>query len=160
MPYAQNQKKFVAVANPKASVTEILNAIGHTFIGLVGSSDPDELQRMELLDYLFVDGSLAAKLSNFPVIVLQARNAGQLKRLRREADLAGVRCFVFVRAMLGTSAEDQLAATAAQVLEDHDVIVACLWGDATVLEPLVKRFSCFRSLTNTGAEKQEQAAPI
>lgn len=161
MSYEQNEKKFVAVANPKASVPEILNAMGHAFIGLVGASEAQEIQQMRLLDYRFADGSMAAQLSTFPVIVLQARNNGHLQRLRREADAAGIRCFVFVRAMLGTSAQDQLAATAAQPLDYHDIIVACLWGNAADLEPMLKRFSCFRDRNGSGStEAPAPATPM
>lgn len=120
MPYVQNGKKFIAIANSKANIPEILNAMGHAFIGLIGNSSEDDIKKMELLDYRFADGSLAAMLSTYPVIVLQARNSGQLNRLRRDADAAGVLCFVFVRAMLGSSAEEQLASTAAQPLDRHD----------------------------------------
>ncbi|HQZ63606.1 MAG TPA: DUF2000 family protein [Planctomycetaceae bacterium] len=159
MPYVQNGKKFIAVANSKAKLPEILNAIGHAFIGLIGSSGVDEIKKMELLNYHFADGSLAAMLSTYPVIVLQSRNSGQLQRLRRDADEAGVLCFLFVRAMLGSSAEEQLASTAAQLLDGHDVIVACLWGETAVLEPLVKRFSRFRGALASDPEGPKQTEP-
>lgn len=160
MSYEQNEKKFVAVANKASSMPEILNAMGHAFIGLVGASDSQEIQRMRLLDYRFADGQLAAQLSTYPVIILQARNNGHLQRLRRESDAAGIRCFVFVRAMLGTSAQEQMAATAAQPLDNHNIICVTLWGDAAVLDPLLKRFSCFRDRNASGsAEPLAPATP-
>ena len=68
----------------------------------------------------------------------------ELERLRQESLASGVPCFSFVRAMLGTSAEGQIVDTAARQSIDHDFIVVCLWGEAVVLDPMLKRFSCFK----------------
>lgn len=147
MSYIENHKKFVAVANKKATVVEIMNGLAHCFIGLAGSSTPEAVTAMELLDYRFVDDSLVARLSTYPVVILQARNTSQLERLRQESLAAGVQCSSFVRTMLGTSAEGQIADTAALNSEAHDFIVVCLWGEAAVLDPMLKRFSCFKCET-------------
>lgn len=150
MPYEQNQKKSVVVVNPKASVTELLNGAGHGLLGLAWAAGPDAAREMQFLDYRLADGTRAGWFSTFPVIVLQPKSVGHLLRLHREAAAAGVPCQTFVRAMLGDSAEGQLAATAAAPIDGHDVIAVCLWGDATVLDPLLKRFSCYRERTAPG----------
>jgi hypothetical protein len=144
MAYSENEKKFVVVANKRAPIVEVLNGMGHAMVSIVGSATPGDVSEMELLDYPFADGTLAGKLSKFPVIVLQSKNSNQLAKLYRTANEASVRVSAFVRAMLGHSSDEQIAATQQLNVEDHDLIVVCLWGDAAVLDPMLKRFSCFK----------------
>jgi hypothetical protein len=149
MGYADNSFKFVVVVNKKHQAPRLLNAALHLAAGMVGRADDATRQQMQFLAYTDASGATRAWISKYPFIVLEARNANQLRVLRQAAFAAGVAYADFVDAMLDTSAEAQLAATASGTDDTLDVLAACLWGPATVLDPLTRRFSLLRSDTRS-----------
>ena len=111
MMYADNEYKWVAVLNRKAPLPQLLNAVGHLALGM--RSQCKEEAAGFFHDYEGADGRLMSTVSHWPVIVLQANNANQLRTLRAAALDAGLPCQAFVDAMIGQSAEEQIRKTRA-----------------------------------------------
>ena len=141
MSYTDNQTKFTCVINARTPLPQALNALGHALIGLTGKAAPGNT---DLLDYPFGCGSASSVISRHPLIILQARNANQLRTLAGQAASAGVQVNVFANTMLGRSAREQQAQTAAVALEDADLFAVALLGQSVLVDPLTRRFSLFR----------------
>lgn len=144
MGYADNTRKLVVVLNGKHQPGRLMNAGMHLLAGLVGRGGPAMTEQLRLLDYKDATGDLHAALSTYPIIVLEAKNGNQIKTLREAARAADIPCADFVDAMLGGSADEQLANTAARRPEELDYLACCLWGEADRLDPMTKRFSLFK----------------
>jgi hypothetical protein len=123
-----------------------MNALGHMTAGLVSQrSDLD----MRFLRYENADGGIHPAISQWPFIMLAAKNSGQILRLREELRIPVLEGRViyndFVDAMIGTSAEDQLSRTKAAREADLEFYGAVAFGSASILDSVTKRFSLFRS---------------
>lgn len=142
MQYQDNQLRFVALLNRKKPLHELFNALAHTAAGLTSViADPEHTRFLEYLDG--DDGSHPA-ISQYPFVVLQADNSSQIAKARRLALEAGLKVNSFVATMFGASAEDQLAKTRAAHGEGIDFVVAVFFGESEKLQPITKKFSCFR----------------
>ena len=142
MAYLENTKKFTAVLNRKHPIGQLLNGVCHATAGLVGKL-PKETP--EFLDYPNDADGFVAAISRYPFIALEAKNSNQLSTLRKAAAEGGVAHNVFVAAMIGHSAQDQIEKTKSAVAEGLDYMVVVLFGEAATLDPLTKKFSLFKS---------------
>lgn len=146
--YAENSKKFVFVINEKVGMGSTLNAYGHTAIGLVGMLEKRKaMNEIEFLEYRQNGNVNSALLSTYPVIVLKARNSSQLRRLKDEAQEAGLPVNYFTHVMNGDSALGQLEATYSTPIEEQEFIVVGLFGPSHILAPLTKKFSLVKSFS-------------
>ncbi|MEI9852815.1 MAG: DUF2000 domain-containing protein [Sphingomonas sp.] len=139
--YEDNQTKFACVLNSRTPLPRALNAAFHALIGLMGRLTPENA---ELLDYPFKGGNPTSLISRHPVIVLQARNGNQLRTLLAQAADRKIHANLFASSMLGASAADQQAQTWAVGIEDADVFAVALFGAASEIDPLTRKFSVFR----------------
>lgn len=139
--YSDNHRKFAIVLNKKHPVATLLNAMGHVTAGLVAKVGADE---PDFLDYRCPAGEFSSLISRFPVIVLSGGNSNQLRRLTDESSAAGLVANTFVTAMLGASAEEQLAQTEQAAAEELEYLAVAVFGDAAVIDPLTKRFSLWK----------------
>jgi hypothetical protein len=139
--YRDAHNKFVAVLNRKIPLPQLLNALAHCSSGLGQSLDKSQA---EMLEYLDASNEIHPGISRFPWIVLQARNSNQLRDLRTKARNAGLSVTDFTNTMLGESAEAQLKSTKATAEQALDYFVVCIFGSATEVDPLTRKFSLFR----------------
>src|SRR5215207_3093188 len=134
--YAENNKKFVFVINERIDAGRSLNAYGHTAVGLVGMIEKQcSIGDIEFLEYRQSGGAAAGLLSTYPVIVLRARNGSQLRRLRDEAQEAGLSVNYFTDVMNGDSAAAQVEATRATPVDQQEFVVVGVFGPSHVLAP-------------------------
>jgi hypothetical protein len=139
MTYENNHRKFTCVLNGKRPIGQLMNALGHVTAGLA-AADAGEA---EYLEYKNTADGFTAKISTFPFIVLKAKNGSQLSKLRADATAAGLRTNVFIGAMIGRSAEEQLAQTLIAAGEQLDYWAVVIFGDAAAIDPLTRKFSVF-----------------
>jgi hypothetical protein len=145
MLYEDNQSKTVVVTNPKIETPKLINAIGHTTLGLVYKAS--SLESFQLLKYDFsptAEWSSASAISRYPYIALEAKNNNQLKTLHRSAAEANILHNVFTESMLGASAIEQMQQTL--TADPDDLIYFCivLFGTTEELTPLTRKFSLFK----------------
>jgi hypothetical protein len=140
--YANNDRKYVVVLNQRHALPTQMNALAHVAIGVGFGVDKDGGR---LLDYCNDSARLKSKISEFPVIVLAARNSSQLRSLMVSAVEKGIAHNTFVTAMLGSSAVDQLQQTASAVADSLDFVAVLLFGQREDLDPLTRRFSLVRA---------------
>jgi hypothetical protein len=140
MMYANNSMKFTAVLNGKVSVPKLMNALGHITAGLSA-----ELGRegVVYLDYLNEADAFRSRIAEAPFIVLKSKNGSQLASLRAAAGAAGIPHNTFVSAMVGASAAEQIATTRAAVGQTLEYWAILLFGEASKLDPLTRKFSLF-----------------
>lgn len=139
MLYADNENKIIIVINRGAADGgALMNAVTHCCAGLFAQIGA----QADFLAYESPAGGWCAQISRWPIIVLTAKNSGQLARLVREAQEQGVAINCFTAAMLGESAARQQQ----QVLQDQSLeywVVAAYGGQQT-LRDLTRRFSLYK----------------
>jgi hypothetical protein len=123
-----------------------MNAVAHCSAGLASILKEDDLN---MLTYVDSAGGQHRGISKYPWIILQAKNSNQLASLRRSADDHGIAFTDFTHTMLGNSAEDQLTNTKSVSADELDYFLVCLYGAASELEPLTKKFSVYRTSNDT-----------
>lgn len=146
MGYAENHQKFVAVLNRRHPLPRQFNAAGHATAGLAAEIGREGV---DILSYPNIATGFRAHISRFPFIILEAKNSGQLERLRSEAQAGQVAHNVFTATMIGASAQDQQAVTRDAAADDLDYICIVLFGPAEHLDPLTRRFSLVREASGS-----------
>jgi hypothetical protein len=142
MAYDNNSRKFVAVINRKHPLPIILNALAHSAIGLSAKTGGQE----QLLDYPNAASGFAAKISEYPFIMLEAKNSNQLRTLFDAAKEDNTLVYnVFTTSMIGASAQAQIDATRAAAGDALDFVVVVLFGEREQLDPLTKKFSLVKA---------------
>ncbi|RXH24069.1 hypothetical protein XH99_28670 [Bradyrhizobium nanningense] len=141
MNYTDNDKKFVAVLNRRHQLSRIFNAVCHATAGLSAKIGSDAAH---YLDYGNDADSFVASISRYPFIILEAKSSSQLAALQKSAVAARISSNLFVSAMIGRSAEEQIAQTKAATDDALDYVVVVLFGDAKSLNPLTKKFSLYK----------------
>ena len=138
--YQDNANKIVIVVNRQLEPGRLANAMAHAIAGLV-----DRLQKTDPICFLNYPSQAgwSANIAQAPVIVLRADNGNQLRRLHNEASASGVASNAFVHTMLGASAAEQQAATAACDPPLLEFWAVALHASAAALAPLTKRFSVY-----------------
>ncbi|MFC7484808.1 DUF2000 domain-containing protein [Luedemannella flava] len=138
--------KFTAVLNKKYDVAVLMNALAHLASGLSSLVPAEE---SAFLDYECPAGGFVSAISQYPYIVLSAKNGNQIRTLRDELAKADIAHNVFVSTMLGASAADQLQATKSADLADLDFMGITFFGASAVTDPLTRKFSLFRTAAET-----------
>ena len=140
--YSNNSKKFVVVLNKKIEMPQLLNAIGHITAGLVGLLSGNE--DMKFLEYVDGSNEKHRAISEYPYIVLKAKNGNQIRALRQSAKEIGITTNDFVDTMIGGSADIQLSQTKSKQESELDYWAIVMFGDAEKIDPLTKKFSLFK----------------
>jgi hypothetical protein len=140
--YADNERKFVAILNPKIDIPKLMNALTHLTAGLVSKSGAwDE---MKFLNYEFNSTSIeSSSISRYPFIILKAKNNNHLKTLHQTATEIGIIHNVFTDTMLGANAIEQMTNTENTNPEDLVYFGIILFGDREQLADLTHKFSVF-----------------
>ncbi len=139
--YANNTKKFTAVLSKRQPVGTQFNALGHLVAGLMGRINND---CPEFLEYKAPHAGFVSMISTYPVIVLGADNNNQMRRLCATVVESGLPHNIFTTSMVGASAAEQVAATAAAAAETLEFVGVIVFGAADVIDPMTKRFSVLR----------------
>ena len=118
-----------------------MNAVAHAAFGLAHKATIDG----RALTYANPSADFDARISEFPFIVLETHNSGQLSGLLKRAQgTDGVDYNVFTTSMIGSSAEAQISATANASPESLDYVLVMLFGDRDRVDPLTKKYSLFK----------------
>ena len=134
--FLDNNEQFTLILNRRLDIGQLFNAASHLCIGLT-----DGMKCAEILDYKAADQPDFARISRHPVIVLSAKNSNQLRTLYEQADAEGIHVNAFTGTMLGRSAEEQLAATAALPINNMEFLAVGLFGPGDHLKKLTRRYS-------------------
>ena len=137
MAYRDNASKVAVVVNRAVGVGRLANAVAHCCVGLAEKIGGDA----SFLDYHCPAAGWTSRMSKWPVIVLAAKNSGQLSRLASEAAQESLPFNCFTAAMIGESAEEQIKQTREDAQPEYWVVA--VFGAAETLRPLTKRFSLF-----------------
>jgi hypothetical protein len=142
MSYIDNEYKFIVVLNKKIEISKLLNALGHMAAGLVSTSS--NINDMRFLKYEDADGGVHPAISFYPFVILEADNSNQIRLLRQKAIENKILYNDFVKQMLAGSADEQLQQTKSTKDEALEYFGICLFGPATILRDITKKFSLFR----------------
>jgi hypothetical protein len=153
--YQDNQFKFFTVVNRTMRPGRGANVIAHGANALQRQLRDDATQRY--VSYRDADGKEHGEFPLWPYIILESPGSDRLRNLRLKLEQAGIRPLAIVSAMIGASTEDQLRATAAAPESAHEYLGLFFYGPAELLDPICKRFSCFK--TFQGDQPQAQAQP-
>lgn len=134
--YSDNDKKLYIVVNRNLDSALLFNASCHISAGITR-----QIENPEFDHYPTQSEGISAHLSHYPVVILQAKNSGQLAKLVTKAKEEGVLCNFFTTTMLSHSAEQQIADTQNAPFDNLEFVAAAVYGDTEQLLPLTKRFS-------------------
>lgn len=135
--------KFVVALKAKLPPGVAANAASHLCLGLVAKAAaerPELLPHMSFLEFPDANGGRHAPISGLSLVVLEGRPAW-LRRLRGEAEAAGLLYTDFTSAMTGGTYADQLDRMRTTPEESLDYYGLALFGLRTELDPLTKKFS-------------------
>jgi hypothetical protein len=140
--YQDNDHKTIAVINSNSNLPQLMNALGHSTLGLV--SKLTTLEDLQLLTYPFQSTDcVSSQISRYPYIILKAKNNNQLKTLHQAVNELGIIHNAFTDSMLGASAEEQISNTKNTAMDGLTYLSIIMFGKADVLAPLTKKFSLF-----------------
>ena len=117
-----------------------LNAIAHlgmAIANVIGEKGRDELR---FLDFVDADGKAHRSISGRSLIVLRGKSS-EIRKLRQQAQEAGIITVDFTSSMTGGTYEDQLKRTAAARGDDLEYFGVALFGTSDKISPLTKRHS-------------------
>jgi len=144
MNYTDNDSKFACVVNQRIAPPIVINAVAHAMAGLVADL-PDGAA--DFLDYPFKDGEVRSLISRFPVIILEARNANQLRSAWAGAREERVCSNAFSLSMIGSSASEQRAQTAQTAVDSAELVALALFGPSDGVNRITRKFSLLRDRT-------------
>lgn len=157
---AQETMKFVAVINRALTkdkpIGSIFNAVGHMSAGLAEKLHKDEV-KVQYNKYEDADGGVHPSIPNDPFIILGIKNSSQLAKIRDGALSAGIEVTDFTNTMFEGGSEAQLARTRITKAKDLEYVGVCMYGPASILDPITKKCSVFNpTLANeSGATKKD-----
>jgi hypothetical protein len=131
-------KRYVAIVDKAQPRHRIANAVAHLALG-IGHCGLDE--GSTYTSFKDKAGNTVAVLTDYPFIILGAKNAGQLRQIHQNAAKLAVPCMAYLANMFVGTPEEQRAQIEASTPEEHEYIGLVLFGDAEVLRQLTKRAS-------------------
>ena len=135
--------KFVVVVNKNLEIGKAMNAIAHSYAGLVGVAPKELKEKMSFIDFIDKDGSIHKSISGLSLIVLRGKN-GEIKNLRNEFIENDILFTDFVETMTGDTYKEQLDKTLETSSEDMNYFCIAAFGKKESLDPLTKKFSLWR----------------
>lgn len=143
LDFDETTKRFVVVVNEKVeNIGKLMNAIGHAMAGLAGNVAQGE--DFCFVDYTDASGDVHPSISHYPTIILKAKNAAQLHKIREEAKARGVFYTAFSETMAAGSTRDQLVLTKEISTENMNYWALCLWGDTKTLKEFTGKLSLYK----------------
>jgi hypothetical protein len=133
--------RFVVVLNKRHGPGELMSALGHVTVGLVGAScDRGDLR---LVDYEDADGRLYPSISEWPFIVLGGSD-NKIGQLRVRLEAAGLPAVVYLDSMMTGGSDLQRRRTATTSSAELEILALGTFGEREQLVALTKRFSLWR----------------
>lgn len=142
MRYENNCCKTVLVVNTSFTAPLLMNAIGHSIIGLVSKT---EIDSFNMLDYPSPNFQTNSIISEFPVVILRAKKSSQLEKLLHQLNDNGILCNVFLDTMIGRNALEQQQSTREAVPGKSNIICIAFFGQELVLRPIIKSYSVYKA---------------
>src|SRR5688572_12792074 len=127
--------KLVAVLNKKHPLPVLLNGLAHATLGLARAEAVD----LQMRSFVARDGVAVCRLTDYPFIILTARNSERLQQFHQELNAAGLIHNVFVSHHSHGEPSDQEAAIAASKLEELDYVAVVACAGHEQLSPLTKK---------------------
>ena len=135
--------KFAVVLSKKIPPAAALNACAHMTATLVARADDETKEHMSFVEYADADGN-AHPVSALPLVVLSARNSGQLRTARLDAIRAGLSHVDFTATMTQDTFAEQMARTQATREADLDYWGLGVFGSKQDVDPITRKFSLWR----------------
>ena len=138
-----NEYRFVVVVNGKEeSKAKLMNAIGHSMVGLSGGVAKDE--DFCLIDYEDVEGNIHPSVSHYPVIILKAKNGNQIRKIRQQALEKNLAFTDFTKDMQLGSSKEQIASMKGKTNEELDYLALSLFGKTADIKELTGKLSLYK----------------
>jgi hypothetical protein len=140
--YQSTGYRFVAVLNKKYETGRLMNTLGHLTIGLI-KQHSDDLDKLNIADYIDADGTIHPELSDHPFIILKADNSNKIRTLRNTLIEQKIPFTDFTNTMIQKSAQEQRETTAKTKEVDFDYLGVCFFVDNDTAKEHTKKFSLF-----------------
>ncbi len=138
-----SEYRFVVVVNGKETDTgRVMNAIGHSMVGLSGREAKD--QDLCLINYEDIDGNIHPSVSHYPVIILKAKNGNQIRKIRQQALDKNLPFTDFTKDMQLGSSKEQVASLKTKKDEEVEYVVLSLFGKTSNLKELTGKLSLYK----------------
>lgn len=98
---------------------------------------------MAFLEYKSADGEVFPWISDHSFVVLKGRG-GQMKTFRQSLVERDLPCVSYLDTMLEGGTEVEMAATAARVADELEVLAVATFGDREEIDVLTKKFSLYQ----------------
>ncbi len=145
-------KKFVVVLNKSHDVLQLLSALGHVSAGLAGNSGL--ASEMKFITYEDKSGQTYPNISEWSFVVLRGKGS-HIRKLREALIANQMKYACYLDTMLSGGSDAQQAATKENLAEELEVLALSTFGDATILDPLTKRFSVSRTPAASSGTEEE-----
>jgi len=142
MIYSETHK-FVALINKNLEAGKALNAVAHSYAGLVASSPEELIEKMSFIDFNGKSGVVHKSISGLSLIVLRGNN-NELKKARAKFIENGVHFTDFTETMTGDTYKEQLARTEDTSEEDMEYYCVAAFGEKDIIGQITKHFSLWR----------------
>lgn len=136
--------KFIAVLNKKIEIGKLMNALAHASLGIVATSNPEEIQVMGFIDYIDKDGNNHKSISKNSYIILRADNSNQIRTVRNIAKETGISFIDFTNTMTEDTYIEQLERTKNTPEIELEYYGIVLFGEVSQINELTKKFSLWR----------------
>lgn len=133
-------KKFVIVVNAKYPTGNLLNAVGHLSIGF-----GDYLENKNMRTFNNFMGERVSYLTDYPLIILKAKNSNQLHTLYQKAKEANLDHQVFYDNMIHQTIPDQEKNISKNNTNALEHVAVGLFGNEEDFRSLTKKFSLFKN---------------
>jgi hypothetical protein len=151
MNYENSSRKTVLVLNTEFPAPMLMNAIGHSILGLAAKG---VINTWNMLEYPGPGFDVDSRISEYPVVVLRAKKSTQLEKLVQQINAAGIISNVFIDTMIGRNAAEQQQATRDALPGKDRVVCVALFGEEEILRPLIKSYSVYKitdAIQDTGS---------
>jgi hypothetical protein len=142
MSYENSHRKTVLILNTEFPIAILMNAVGHSILGLIAKT---QITEWNMLDYPSTAFLIESQISEYPVVVLRAKKSTQLEKLIVQVNEAKIISNVFIDAMIGRNAVDQQQATREAIPVRNRIICVALFGEEINLRPLIKSYSVYKT---------------
>jgi hypothetical protein len=136
----QESMKIVVVLNRKYPTPTLINAAGHALFGLSQLTNTN----LKMREFRDVEQTYLSYLTDFPIIVLTAKNTNHLREFHTMAAQKGLPVNAFFPCMTIGTPEEQEIILQSKNINEIDYIAVASFGNQIVLDPLTKRFSLMR----------------
>lgn len=143
MNHNPSDYKFVVALNEKLESGVVINAASHMCLGLAAAAPEELRQKMNFITFTDANNNEHASISALSLVVLKGKT-GELKKLRAQAQEAGLLVVDFVNTMTGDTYKEQLEKTRATSAEDLIYYGVAVFGEKAKIDPLTKRLSLWR----------------